>query len=372
MPNTLTSQRSQEDHTGTISSEDDIELGLLLESERIWVTLQPHILRRGYRLRPRYDPDWTPSWLKEDSHGREKYYDDFEDSIPAYKPLLDAVRLSDNQKVVLKLVETNTQELPISLYLSSPDRRDPRNRSVPVLDVILIPGNDEQVLMVMPCLLAMYKIPFRRVGELCEAAVQILESFEFLHEHNIAHRDVSDSNIALDSSKVIPKGYHFYRSSSHEDGAPTVFGFKWNSRWSVRPNRYYIIDFGLSVHCSSKSETVVGEVGQDRTVPEMSDTIPYNPFTADIYQLGNMFYEFIDGYDGFDDFRKLAEAMTRKNPAQRPTVSEAIVICKNIIQQIKKSGKMSKRVWARTADGRYMVQGLEKIAMILFGWNPLY
>lgn len=34
----------------------------LLESEFFWVDIQPFLLSRGYRLRPRYDPAWIPSW----------------------------------------------------------------------------------------------------------------------------------------------------------------------------------------------------------------------------------------------------------------------------------------------------------------------
>lgn len=36
---------------------------LLDSTEQTWVEMQPFLLKRGYRLRPRYDPDWIPSWL---------------------------------------------------------------------------------------------------------------------------------------------------------------------------------------------------------------------------------------------------------------------------------------------------------------------
>lgn len=44
--------------------------------ERFWVEHQPFLLSRGYRLRPRYDPDWIPSWTKS-----KKYPTLCEDSI---------------------------------------------------------------------------------------------------------------------------------------------------------------------------------------------------------------------------------------------------------------------------------------------------
>lgn len=49
-----------------------------LDSEEIfWRDLHPFLRERGYRLRPRYIPGWTPSWIgtdinpihMEDSHG---------------------------------------------------------------------------------------------------------------------------------------------------------------------------------------------------------------------------------------------------------------------------------------------------------------
>ena len=30
--------------------------------EQFWVEQQPFLLAHGYRLRPRYDPAWVPSW----------------------------------------------------------------------------------------------------------------------------------------------------------------------------------------------------------------------------------------------------------------------------------------------------------------------
>lgn len=32
------------------------------ENEMFWVARQPHLNRFGYDLRPRYQPDWQPSW----------------------------------------------------------------------------------------------------------------------------------------------------------------------------------------------------------------------------------------------------------------------------------------------------------------------
>jgi hypothetical protein len=90
--------------------------------------------------------------------------------------VLDAIRISDNQKVVLKKVRTATYEIHVAQLLSSPAlRNDPRNHTIPLLDVIPIPADDDWALLVMPALLEFQKLPFRRVGEFCEAALQYIQ-----------------------------------------------------------------------------------------------------------------------------------------------------------------------------------------------------
>lgn len=34
----------------------------LSEAEKRWVSFHPYLLSKGYQLRPRYRPDWAPSW----------------------------------------------------------------------------------------------------------------------------------------------------------------------------------------------------------------------------------------------------------------------------------------------------------------------
>lgn len=34
----------------------------LADAEKRWVGYQPYLLSKGYQLRPRYRPDWIPSW----------------------------------------------------------------------------------------------------------------------------------------------------------------------------------------------------------------------------------------------------------------------------------------------------------------------
>ncbi|KAF5384305.1 hypothetical protein D9615_003091 [Tricholomella constricta] len=167
----------------------ELFMGEPVGSERFWVGIQPFLLHRGYRLRPRYDPQWVAPWLR----GPEIDLDilAFEESLILGKgeDLLDAVRVSDGFKVVFKRVSTRSPEFLIARYLSSPKlRSDPRNHTVPILDILMLPDDDAHALLVMPQLIGFNQVPFRRLGEVTDALHQYFEGLEFLHEHNIAHR----------------------------------------------------------------------------------------------------------------------------------------------------------------------------------------
>lgn len=93
-----------------------------------------------------------------------------------YPNLVDAVRERDGTQVMLKRVPLASEELPISLYVSSePLTCDPRNRCVQVLDVILIPACETHIIIAMPLLYAHAHLLFRRVGEFVEIAEQLVD-----------------------------------------------------------------------------------------------------------------------------------------------------------------------------------------------------
>lgn len=90
--------------------------------------------------------------------------------------LIDAISIRDGKKVVLKRVKTWKNEITVGQFLTSQAMlSDPRNRSVPILDVILLPHDDLEALIVMPLLFGFSLIPFRRVGEFSEAFLQFLQ-----------------------------------------------------------------------------------------------------------------------------------------------------------------------------------------------------
>ncbi|KAF8069090.1 hypothetical protein FPV67DRAFT_1414680, partial [Lyophyllum atratum] len=272
--------------------------------------------------------------------------------------LLDAIRVSDGRKVVLKRVMTCTEEIPIARYLSSePLSSDTRNKAVPVLDILPLPDDDTSALIVMPLLFPVDMLPFRRVGEFAEAVRQYLQGLEFMHEHNVAHRfstllhnipladvdhrDPCQFNLMMDASELIPEGFHFLRPITY-DGINEWS--EWRERGSSKSLRYYFIDFGLSRRYSANVNIRdVGIWGQDKSFPERSSTIPYDPFKTDVYQLGNFILEISMEYDGLEYFQRIGKAMTRPNPDDRPSLSEMLKIVDHLSKRQRK-----RRVWSKT------------------------
>ena len=60
------------------------------------------------------------------------------------------------------------------------------------------------------------------------------------------------------------------------------------------PVRYYFADFGMSTYFPpGVPRLVTGALGAEREVPELSETVPYDPFKLDVYILGAMYRNFL-------------------------------------------------------------------------------
>ncbi|KAL4244330.1 hypothetical protein ABKN59_010149 [Abortiporus biennis] len=105
----------------------------LLSHEEFWRDHQVWLQQQGYMLRPRYKPDWIPTW---------------ESSYPYYLTHQDGIA---------------------TLGIAA----DPRNHCVPIYDVLKVPNTK-----------------FVSIGEAVEFFRQIIEGIQFMHHHHIAHRDI--------------------------------------------------------------------------------------------------------------------------------------------------------------------------------------
>ncbi|KAI0786625.1 kinase-like domain-containing protein [Abortiporus biennis] len=297
----------------------------LLPTERFWRDIQPWLQTKGYMLRPRYMPDWKPSWNDHDNEWR------FEDAaVCMRKPIMDATRILDGELVVLKRVSTSRHphELELTQFFSNePIRSHPRNHCIPLLDSFELPDRpaDPMVILVLPLLRVLNDPPMKSVGETMEFFRQVFEGVQFMHSCHIAHRDLMDLNIMMDPKPMYPNMFH-----------PTVPVKNRNFRGkakhytrTARPTKYYIIDFGLSRQYdpTGSPPLELPIFGGDKSVPEFKADFnkPINPFHTDIYYIGNMIREdFLQKTQGLEIITSLVADMTQDDPEKRPDIDEVI------------------------------------------------
>ena len=119
----------------------------------------------------------------------------------------------------------------------------------------------------------------------------------------------------MDARALYPEGYHPARRFVTPDGERQATPL---SRTDY-PVRYYYIDFDLSVRFEEgQSHNVIGDVGRDNEVPELSNDVPYNAFKVDIFALGNLY---------FKEFCKVDLTFSFRHPAH------AIPVCRSITMQ---------------------------------------
>jgi hypothetical protein len=94
----------------------------------------------------------------------------------------------------------------------------------------------------------------------------------------------------MSADALYPQGFHPVRSAYLFNSITTPAPFVPRlGAWP--PVRYYFVDFGISVRIPPEvyPKLAIGDDGLDREVPELSATIPYDPFKLDIFILGNMY-----------------------------------------------------------------------------------
>ncbi|TDL21672.1 hypothetical protein BD410DRAFT_723967 [Rickenella mellea] len=299
-----------------------VELWDLNTAERWWRDRENVLKQHGYKLRPRYRGEWTPSWF-----ATGKDFMSAEDGIRISvlrDATMDATRVSDGSLVMLKKVSNHTSETPIALYFSEPELRQcPENHCVPILDRFPTEAEPSIDIIVMPFLFQLNEPRFESVDQVVDFFEQTLDGLTFMHSKDVAHRDCAFNNIMHDGIQLYPDGVHPAAVGMN----PTYTGYARTLRRADVPSiKYYFTDFGLSTHFKhpNQSRLVLGGIAADEDVPELSNTIPYDPFRVDIFTLGNVYKkEFLKCYSNLEFLRLLVKEMTRRNPRKRPTAAEA-------------------------------------------------
>ena len=104
----------------------------------------------------------------------------------------------------------------------------------------------------------------------------------------LSFRDCSLKNVMFDATRMYPLGFHPMDDIFLDDimtFAPVI------PRLEVGV-KYYFVDYGISSYFppGSQHELVLGIAGHDRDVPELSNSVLYDPFKVNIFTIGNVLH----------------------------------------------------------------------------------
>ncbi|KAF9069962.1 hypothetical protein BDP27DRAFT_1324463 [Rhodocollybia butyracea] len=317
----------------------NLERTRLHDFEEFWRDHYHWLKDKGYQLRSRYHPDWTPSWKgrKRKSYTLRIYEDHH---VPLHPLLMDATRIRDHKIVMLRRAdpESISDELKIGPIFSSESTiSDTRNHCVPTYETNLI--------VVMPCLVRWEILleEFTSVGEVIDFCGQLFEAMRIIGIHRVSssltsRSDAKDTNIMMDSYPAFKHPPHPLSPDMKRDWSGSS---KPRSR-TLHPVKYYWIDYDMSVQYESNSSPLLPPgYGGDQSVPEFLRNELCNPFKVDVYCVGNVIRNnFLVG-DPFtvpranlEFLHGLISDMTHDDPLKRPTmdvvVSRFAELCKNL------------------------------------------
>ncbi|KAI0252034.1 hypothetical protein BJV78DRAFT_1311117 [Lactifluus subvellereus] len=288
--------------------------------KRWWKDCYEEIDNHGYRLDDQYIPSPNPSRIRASRTFNSILSTGLVISVCARRKI-------DGLRVVLTWVPP----------MFSPPRlpeEDPRNHCVPLLCTIEVQNRGSHLLMVTPFLHPFDKLRFKTFADFVSFFAEICEGLQFMHEHNVAHRDCTAKRIMMIKSSEIPSDY----------GAQ-------------RPRRYYFIDLGLSRQYSTRDTADEPPSGSMNLAPECRTGTRCNPFRTDIYYIGKLVREkFIDvrRFHGFDSMGGLVGEMTQQEPENRPHIEDVVSKFVHVRPHLG-TAKLRRRVgssWWRYCDRR--------------------
>ncbi|KAJ3760686.1 kinase-like domain-containing protein [Lentinula raphanica] len=308
-------------------------------NDKWWIKHFEYFKEHGYMMRPRYRPGWKPSYDPEDVL-EEVDAEDGQEMI--HTDVMDALRVSDSLVVALKRVKISTGEARIAtLFSNDIHNLDPRNHCVRLLEVLPVPNEDDKKFLVMVWMRPIMDPRFCTVGEGVQFFREMIEGLQYMHENNVAHRDCSLNNVAMEANSMYIRPYHPIEPRKRYDWSGRALHY---SR-TRRPPRYYFIDFGQSrIYEPSQSrppEYALKSGGY--TPPEGLEGIPCDPFATDVYLLGNLIRtSFLDGdprlhkprVSGFEFLRPLVIDMIADDPSKRPTMDEVSSRFSQIVDEL--------------------------------------
>ncbi|QRV72161.1 Tyrosine kinase specific for activated [Ceratobasidium sp. AG-Ba] len=133
--------------------------------------------------------------------------------------------------------------------------------------------------------------------------------------------DIASPNIMMDAQPLFTEPFHPYHPFKALDGRTTLYP---RYARSQKPVRYYYIDFGYSKRFKEGEGRMVSGWNAREQAPEQVDGDPYDPFKADIYQLGAILRrDLIPSNASLSFLLPIARQMTEEQPCKRPTLAVA-------------------------------------------------
>ncbi|KAF8217736.1 hypothetical protein K438DRAFT_1795553 [Mycena galopus ATCC 62051] len=178
-----------------------------------------------------------------------------------------------------------------------------------------------------------------------------------MHEHDPYHFDIAPKNLIMDETRVVPHGSHVSYPKAH-DGYRGVFSSE--NRCSVGPIDYYYIDFGLSRHYSKGKDTalMMGTLRTFPTIPELSETVPYNPFKVAVFQLGLPMANVIK--PALRVFYPVADRMMSTNPPDCPEPAQSLQEFNSIVNRMSPK-KLRSPILGKEGDVTYFLQKVASV-----------
>lgn len=236
----------------------------------------------------------------------------------------------------LKLCPENTAELDVSaFFISGPRRFDPRNHCCPLLDFLrppLIAGKKRWIL-VLPLLRGTLEPPPETVKDLTALLLDLAEGLLFMHDNNVAHRDICLNNSMMDAEDLIPGGWSAFAPNYYfQPDGMVARAVRVKARSSARV-KYYFIDFGLSSRFESfaSRKLVLGDVAQNLTVPELSKRVPYDAFALDIRMFGDLIRALQTEFSGLEFLDPVVKKLVSDTPSERLNAQEMVNFLREIL-----------------------------------------
>lgn len=168
----------------------------------------------------------------------------------------------------------------------------------------------------------------------------------------------------MDPTRVVPNGFHRCKEWLDDDLQRITV----KRRCKVAPVRYFLIDFGLSRHYPEGRDNAlcVGVAACCKTVPELSNYVPYNPFKTDVYMTGILGWEMASvrsftfrvrnmslarysrrlskKYEDLHVFKPVFLRMTEREPRNRPSIDEVLSQFEDVVAELK-TWSLRNRIW---------------------------